>query len=466
MDSSPEQPAFADIPTLGKWLREGKTSPTKLTEVFLERLTRIGPDYNAVVNILPERALAEAKQAEEDLKAGRDRGPLHGIPYGAKDLIDAKGAPTTWGAAPNRQRMAEEDATVIQKLSSAGAVLVAKLATVELAGGMGYEQPDASLTGPGINPWNKQAWSGGSSSGPAAAVAAGLVPFAIGSETWGSIVVPASFCGVTGLRPTYGRVSRRGVMALSWTMDKLGPLARSAEDAGIVLATIAGPDPGDPTTLPGSPIPMSAPFDRPLRLAVLAESADYQPAVRNNFETSLELLKKMGTVTKVELPDLPYDEAASLIISAEMSSALEDWIGTEKAERLQAPEDRLGGIADELIFAKDYLRALRIRGKAITALTSWLGEFDALVTAGTSVVASPIDEPFSAYFSQFGRTQIGGPANLVGLPAVCVPNGFGERDLPTSLLLTGKPLSEAILVRIADDFQKQTDWHQRYPAIA
>ena len=192
-----------------------------------------------------ERALTEARRADRTRATARTA--LHGVPYGAKDLVAAKGAPTTWGAPPYRTQRFDEDATIIAKLQRAGAVLAAKLAMVELAGGGGYRYPSASLQGPGRNPWNIEHWSGGSSSGSGSAVAAGLVPWAIGSETSGSIGTPAAFCGVTGLRPTYGLVSRHGAMALSWTLDKLGPMARTADDCGLALQVMAGPDPADPT---------------------------------------------------------------------------------------------------------------------------------------------------------------------------------------------------------------------------
>src|SRR2546427_9306173 len=196
-----------------------------------------------------ESALADARAADAEIAHGRHRGPLHGIPYGVKDLLATKGVPTTWGAEPYRNQVFDRDATVVRKLREAGAVLCAKLAMVELAGGMGYNNADASFTGPGLTPWNTAYWSGGSSSGPGAAVAAGLVSFAIGSETVGSIITPAAFCGVTGLRPTYGRVSRHGAMALCWTLDKLGPLCRSADCCGIVLSAIAGRDGKDLSTV-------------------------------------------------------------------------------------------------------------------------------------------------------------------------------------------------------------------------
>src|SRR6266480_4343383 len=221
--------AFTPIPELGRLLRARRVSATELAELSLERLERFGPRSTCLATVPPEPPLAEAARAARELATGKIRGPLHGIPYGVKDLLAVRGYPTTWGAEPYRAQTFEEDATVVARLGAAGAVLVGKLAMVELAGGMGYSQANASFTGPGKTPWNTDYWSGGSSSGPGAAVAAGLVPFAIGSETSGSILTPAAYCGISGLRPTYGRVSRHGAMALSWTMDKLGPMARSAE---------------------------------------------------------------------------------------------------------------------------------------------------------------------------------------------------------------------------------------------
>ena len=233
---------------LGRLLRERRIRSVELTEAYLDRLETIGPRLNAVVTLTRELALEQAREADKELAAGEYRGPLHGVPYGVKDLLATKGIPTTWGAEPYRAQVFDYDATVVERLREAGAVLVAKLAMVELAGGMGYTHPDASFTGPGRTPWNTDHWSGGSSSGSAAAVAAGLVGFAIGSETSGSILTPCAFCGVSGLRPTYGLVSRHGAMALCWTLDKLGPIARTADDCGLVLAAIAGVDPNDPTT--------------------------------------------------------------------------------------------------------------------------------------------------------------------------------------------------------------------------
>ncbi|HWT82884.1 MAG TPA: amidase, partial [Candidatus Methylomirabilis sp.] len=268
-------PVFLSVRALGDLIRNRQVSPVELAKIFLDRLETLGPRYNAVVTITRDLALAEARAAEKDIAAGQYKGPLHGIPYGVKDLLaTAGGIPTTWGAAPFQKRRFDYDATVIQRLRAAGAVLAAKLAMVELAGGMGYRQPDASFTGPGVNPWDTTRWSGGSSSGSGSAVCAGLVPFAIGSETWGSILGPANHCGLAGLRPTFGRVSRYGAMVLSWTLDKIGPLCLTPDDCGLVLEAIAGPDPLDPSTADRDFRYEPSPPRRRFRLGVIRDVAD------------------------------------------------------------------------------------------------------------------------------------------------------------------------------------------------
>ena len=244
-----EELLYAPVTELAPLLRERKLTSAALTDAYLERLEKLGTKLGAVVTITKELARKEAAQADTEIKAGKYRGPLHGIPYGVKDLLATKGIATTWGAEPFKNQVFDYDATAVRKLREAGAVLVAKLAMVELAGGFGYGNADASFTGPGRTPWNLDYWSGGSSSGPGAATAAGLVAFSIGSETSGSIITPAAFCGVSGLRPTYGRVSRHGAMALCWSLDKLGPMCRGADDCGLVLAALAGRDPLDPTSV-------------------------------------------------------------------------------------------------------------------------------------------------------------------------------------------------------------------------
>ncbi len=457
--------AFATIRDLARMIRSGETTPTALAEYFLARLETVGRRLNAVVTITRERALREARQAEAELAAGYDRGPLHGIPYGAKDLLAAIGAPTTWGAAPLRDQAFPFDATAIARLREAGAVLVAKLALVELAGGMGYEQPNAALTGPGINPWNRDAWSGGSSSGSGSAVAAGCVPFALGSETWGSILTPASYCGISGLRPTYGRVSRHGAMALCWTLDKLGPMARTADDCGLVLAALAGPDPADPSTLP-TPYRYDPNAERHtgFRLGVLRAGLDrMQPAVQANFERSLSELSAGASLEDVALPDLPYVDATLLILRAEAAAAMEELIEQGKLAELTAPEDRLGGYPGLLVSAVDYLRAMRIRRHVAVALDRLFARYDAVLCPSTAVVASPLTVRFDDYAGPQRRLDVGAAGNLAGLPALSVPNGFGERGLPTGLQIVGRAGAENAILAVARAYQTRTDWHRSHP---
>jgi aspartyl-tRNA(Asn)/glutamyl-tRNA(Gln) amidotransferase subunit A len=460
--------SFQTITGLGRLLRGRKASSVELTAHFLERLERLGPTYNAVVTVLREPALAEAKERDRELRSGRDRGPLHGIPYGAKDLLSAEGAPTTWGAQPYRDQLLKGDATVVRRLRSAGAILAAKLAMVELAGGMGYNQAFASFTGPGKTPWDVSRWSGGSSSGSGAAVGAGMVPFAIGSETWGSIQFPAAFCGVTGLRPTYGRVSRHGAMALSWTMDKLGPLGRTAEDCGLVLAAIAGPDPADPTTLPDCfafPSPATS-KDRP-RIGILRGTLDKtQPEVRRNFEESIRVLREFATVVEdLALPGFPYDAMAGTIIDAEAASAFESLFQSGRITELTAPEDRIGGYAGQVLLAKDYLRALRLRRPAGAALDRALMGVDAVAAPSLPTVAWPIDAAFDKVYPDYpGGTSIGGAANVCGVPGLFMMNGVGEAGLPTSLQLTGRAGAEAGLLAIGVRYQGMTEHHRRRPS--
>src|SRR6266853_2692925 len=245
-----EEIYYLSVSELAKRIESKMLSPVTLTQAYLDRSQKLGPRFNAYARLTPEIALEQAKAAEKEIQRGHYRGPLHGIPYAAKDLLAVKGIPTTWGAKLFAGQVFDYNATVIEHLHNVGAILLGKAAMIELAGGMGYAYASASLQGETKNPWDMKCWTCGSSSGSGAIVAAGLAGFAIGTETWGSIVFPSAFCGVSGLRPTYGRVSRYGAMALSYSMDKIGPLARSAEDCAIVLSHIAGHDPQDPSSLP------------------------------------------------------------------------------------------------------------------------------------------------------------------------------------------------------------------------
>lgn len=467
----PEDVLYLPLRELAAGIAAGRLSPVELTLSYLERLERIGPSLNAVVTVLRDQAIEDARRAEAEIREGRYRGPLHGIPYGVKDLLATKGAPTTWGAAPYRNQVFDYDATVIRRLREAGAILVAKLAMVELAGGLGYDEANASFTGPTRTPWNPRYWAGGSSSGSAAAVAAALVPFAIGSETCGSIVTPAAFCGVTGLRPTYGRVSRYGAMPLCWTLDKIGPICRTADDCGLVLAAIAGPDPQDPTTVDRPyhypPVPEIQP---PFRIGVLHGATDrVQPEVRANFEASLEVLGRFCTlVHDVELPDFPYSDIAELIIDAESASAHEELIESGRVQELTAPGSRTGGYGGMVILAKDYLRAMRVRGLVERALDEVFAQYDAIAHPTRGTVAYPIGVPFREAYPKYrgGRPAMIPAANLAGLPGIALPNGFGENGLPTSFSLTGRAFEENRLIAVAAAYQRETSWHVMRPPVA
>src|SRR5947208_1750723 len=319
---------FATIPELNARLKAKDFSAEELARAFAARLQQFGPRYNALALPLPLEAVRKGREVDKDLKRERFRGPLQGIPYGVKDLLSYAGQPTTWGAKPYAGQVFDYNATVVDKLDAVGAVITGKLSTVELAGGGGYRYASASLTGPGLNPWDRTRWSGGSSSGPAAAVAAGLVPFAIGSETSGSIVTPASFCGVTALRPTYGLVSRHGAMALSWTLDKLGPFAHSAEDCGTILQAIAGKDSRDPGSA-GKSFYYTPQYARPMKdLKVGYAPADFAEWVdapaRPALGEAIAVLKSLGgQLIETRLPDFPYGPALNTILSAEMGSIFE-----------------------------------------------------------------------------------------------------------------------------------------------
>src|SRR5215510_13102531 len=245
-----EEILYLPVTELAKRIEAKKLSSADLTKAYLDRSEKLGPRLNAYAKLMPDIALQQAEAADKEIRRGHYRGTLHGIPYAAKDLLAVKGIPCTWGAKPYANQVFDYDATVIDHLKRTGAVLLGKAAMIELAGGMGYRFASASLQGASKNPWDTKCWTCGSSSGSGAIIAAGLAAFAIGTETWGSIVCPAAYCGVSGLRPTYGRVSRTGAMALSYSMDKLGPLARSAEDCALILAAIAGHDSADPASLP------------------------------------------------------------------------------------------------------------------------------------------------------------------------------------------------------------------------
>jgi aspartyl-tRNA(Asn)/glutamyl-tRNA(Gln) amidotransferase subunit A len=450
--------AFRTVAELGAMLRAREISPVELTRFFLDRVEAVAQPLNAVVTITDDVALREAALAEAELIRGVDRGPLHGIPYGAKDIIATAGIATTWGARPFAGQVPARDATVVRRLRDAGAVLAAKVATVEIAGGMGYDNPDASFTGPTGNPWNPDTWAGGSSSGPAAVVAAGALPFAIGSDTSGSIVLPAAWTGTAGLRATYGRVSRHGAMTLCWTLDRLGPLCRSAHDCGLVLEAIAGPDPDDPAALPQPyRYRRTAPRREGFRIGVVAGAAEgAEPEIAANFERSLAHLAELGTVTDVDLPEVPYAEVQEIISAAEAYAAFDDFIargGTAELTATMAKAHRLSGA---LLPAHDYIRAQRIRRHIAIAFDELASQFDAIVSPTIGTTASSRYADFEYMLPGAFPRPLNYAGVLTGSPTISVPNGLGKGGLPTSIAFAGARFAENSILDAASALQERS----------
>ena len=462
---------FATIPELNERLKAKEFTAEELARAFAERLAQLGPRYNALALPLPQEAIRKARDVDQELKRERYRGPLQGIPYGVKDLLSYAGQPTTWGARPYAGQVFDFNATVVDKLDGVGAVLTGKLAMVELAGGGGYRLASASLTGPGLNPWDRTRWSGGSSSGSAAAVAAGLVAFAIGSETSGSIITPASYCGVTALRPTYGLVSRHGAMALSWTLDKLGPFARTAEDCGRILQVIAGSDKKDPGSA-GKSFYYTPQYSRPVKeLKIGYAAVDFadraEPAARAAFQAALDALKETGAqLVETKLPDFPYGPVLATILSGEQGSIFEPLITSGKVDELADPAQIAGLKASLELPAKDYLKAMRVRRLIQEEFSRLFTKVDALVAPGRSGPASKVDQPLDqgAFQPPAGTAQglqgIIQAGNLAGLPAIVLPCGLAD-NLPVALQVVGVPFSENLLLAIGKEFQGRTEWHKR-----
>jgi len=436
-------PAFLTVPELGRLLRLRRLSCVELAGACLDRLEQLGPRYAAVAEVLQDSALADAGERDVELLRGKDRGPLHGIPYGVKRLVGT-------------------DATVVSRLRRHGAVLCASLAMADPTS----EHAGAADAPSGRSPWDPSRWSGGSSGGSAAAVAAGLVPFTLGSETWGSIQYPAAFCGVTGLRPTFGRVSRHGARTVSRTMDKLGPLAQTAEDCGLVLGATAGADPNDPSALARRFQAPAAPSVRRYRLGILRGTLEgTQPEVRRNFESALAILDDVAElVDELVLPDYPYDAMAGAVLEAELQDSRDSWSPMSAASDSAEPGAAIGARARRGGLARDYVRALRLRRPAAAALDRLLAQVDAVVAPTLPTVAWPVGVPSHQAYPEYpGGTSIAGAANLCGAPALFLPNGFGEAGLPTSLQLTGRARSEATLLQLGMHFQARTDFHRRRP---
>jgi aspartyl-tRNA(Asn)/glutamyl-tRNA(Gln) amidotransferase subunit A len=476
MADIPSDVFFATVTELNARLVKKEFSAEELAKAFSARLDQLGPRFNALALSIPQHARRQAAAADQDLKRERLRGPLQGIPYAVKDLLAVANVPTTWGAKPYAGQVFNYNATVIDRLTDVGAVLTGKLSMVELAGGGGYRFASASMFGPGLNPWDRTRWSGGSSSGSAAAVAAGIVPFAIGSETSGSIVTPASFCGVTALRPTYGLVSRHGAMAISWTLDKLGPFARSADDCGHILQVIAGKDGKDPGSA-GKSFYYTPQYSRPmteLKIGYAAVDFDSRAdaSARPTFQAALGVLRESGAqLIEIKLPQFPYGAALSAILAAEEASIFEELITSGKVEQL-ADKAQIAGLKAAMeLPARDYLKAMRIRRVIQDAFVKLFSQVDMLVTPGRSGPASKLDVPLDGGPNppapappppDPGFAGIIPAGNLAGLPALVLPCGFAE-NMPVALQLVGAPFSENTLLTAGREFQTRTDWHKRRP---
>jgi Asp-tRNA(Asn)/Glu-tRNA(Gln) amidotransferase A subunit family amidase len=437
--------AFYSVRELGEVIKSRQITSEKLTRFYLERLKKYGPKLECVVTLTEDLALAQAKRADSEIAAGHYRGPLHGIPYGAKDLLAVKDLPTTWGAAPYTNQIFKSDATVIKRLQQAGAVLIAKTTLGELAMG------ETWFGGMTRNPWNLKEGSSGSSAGTCAATSAGLMPFGIGTETLGSIVSPCDRCGVTGLRPSYGRVSRTGAMALSWSMDKIGPICRTVEDCAIVFNAIYGPDGEDPTLY-------DAAFNydvqlnlKKLRIGFLEKDFGQEKGERKDHnEAALKKIRELGIeLIPIELPEYPAENIAFLL-STEGAAAFDDLTRTGADDLLKQQER--GSWPNtfrrkRFIPAVEYLQAQRIRYLLIQDVGKTFEKVDLVLApsfAGKGLLIS----------------------NLTGNPCVVVPNGFSKAGTPTSICFIGKLFGEANLLAVAKKYQDATEWNRKHPTLS
>jgi Asp-tRNA(Asn)/Glu-tRNA(Gln) amidotransferase A subunit family amidase len=442
-----EDLAFATLPQLAELIRTRKVSPVELTKMYLGRLQKYGPKLNCVVTLTEDLALTQATEAEREIKAGKYRGPLHGIPWGAKDLFATKGIRTTWGAEPYRDQVIDYDATVVERLRAAGAVLVAKLSMGALAQGGRW------FAGMTRNPWQVEedkTGSSGSSAGPASATAAGLVGFSIGTETLGSIISPSSRCGVAGLRPTYGRVSRYGAMGLSWTMDKIGPICRGVEDCAAALNGIYGPDGRDLTV---GDVPFNWQPNKPLastRIGYLKTEFDQQPDAERKtiYQQALDALKAAGAnLQPIEMPKFSV-AALRIILVAEAATAFDDITRDGRVNQLsgQEPNDWPNTFrSSRFIPAAEYIRAQRARRLLMQEMDALMSNWDVFV--------SPAPGSLSLLIT-----------NLTGHPAVAVPCGF-PKGLPQSIMFTGGLYDEAAPLRVALAYERATQWHTMHPKM-
>ena len=453
-----EDLAFATVPQLATLLRTQRISSTELTKMYLARLKKYGTKLLCVVTLTEELALKQAAAADAEIKRGKYRGPLHGIPWGAKDLFATKGIKTTWGAEPYRDQVIDYDSTVVERLTEAGAVLVAKLSMGALAQGARW------FAGVTRNPWQPdeaQQGSSGSSAGPAAATAGGLVGFSIGTETLGSIVSPSSRCGVTGLRPTYGRVSRYGAMGLSWTMDKIGPMCRGVEDCAAALNAIYGPD-GKDITVGDAPFNwnpdtnistlrigyLKTEFDGPTTPPQNEQQRTQAEQRRALYKTALEVLEKAGAkLTPIELPKFSTG-SLRFILSAEAAAAFDDITRDGRVNELsgQSPNDWPNTFrTSRFIPAVEYLRAQRARTLLMHEMEKLMSQWDVFVSPAPGSASLLV-------------------TNLTGHPAVVLPCGF-VNDLPIAIMFTGGVYDEVSPLRVALAYERATKWHTMHPKL-
>ena len=471
-----EDVAFWPVRHLAELLRSKQVTSVELTGMYLARLHRYNAKLNNVVTFLDDVAIAEAKRADAEIAAGRYKGPLHGVPWGAKDIISVKGYKTTWGSPAFKEQSFDYDASIVEMLRDAGAVLIAKLTTGELASG------DNWFGGQTKNPWNLSQGSSGSSAGPSSATAAGAVGFAIGTETSGSILSPSARCGLAGLRPTFGRISRYGVMALSWTQDRLGPICRYAEDCAIVMQAIAKPD-GRDMSVSDIPFNWNALLDvRKLRVGIIQESFDEltTDTVKHNAAQVLETLKTIGVskLVPIAVPDFTTNVSAINVESVVFFD--------EHARAGRMKEARNGGRpSGRLIPAVEYLRSQRVRMMMMEKLAAATANVDVYVVAanpstGGGPARSSADGPAATTASESPAVSSAeGPrpqvpqtvtqrhfamANLACYPAINVPNGFLESGSPTNVTFYGRPFGEMEVIALAKAFQDAAGIHLKHPA--
>jgi len=464
-------PGIIDLPLaeLSSRIRARKLSPVDLTEAYLERIERLSPRLNAFQTVTAEVARSQAREADSDVRGGHWRGPLHGIPYGAKDLFATAGIPTGWGVTPLNNQVFDEDATVVRKLHEARAVLLGKCAMVEFAGGLGYRFANASSSGPGRNPWNTARWTGGSSSGSGAAVAARLAPFALGTETWGSFLCPSAFCGLTGIRPTYGRVSRHGAMVCSWTFDKVGPLARSAADCRTVLTAIAGADPDDPFSA-DEPVDFARPRHLnpgSLKGAIVEMDFTVKGAEREGkalFDQAVAELSDAGlSLEPARLPDFPASEVAGLLITAEALSSFENFYRDGRVKQLKDAYAPWQPEINRALGGADIVKAWRMRRVLQEKMAEFFSRYDFIVTPNFLSTAPPIDKDLVETLPY--ADPVGGIGNACGLPAIALPCGFGRDRLPVGFQIMAAPFEEALLLDLGELYQSRTEFHLQRPAL-